>query len=473
MGQGKAGPADVEACDTYAFVDFGTTLRPWDGFGVNYVEMAQTFDYVNAPQDYGGFSILSEVQRQEIIELIFGEEGLQPDLIKMFLDPLHQQTPGATFEHAAMTQWMRYFVSEGLERSAARNQPLEIITTLYGPPGWAKKQRDIGGRDPDEAQFDNMARYMVSWIEYLRQEGFPVRYASINNESANQYSWDVNGAGFKGIDYDAYWTPEQVAEFMTVLRTHLDQEGLEQVGVTPGETANWSTFHQKNYSWAIVKDPEALKAMDLITSHSFGAMNVVTSSGISLLRSAKPELHAWVTSHSWGKVDMHMSDQIVNNINKAKVNAIIPWAVSQRPAVWRNFDPNPAAPIQVLEDSTYEVNANYYFYKQYTRAGKGGKVVCPVSSTAGSGVHLLAFGQGSSDEPDAFVVVNLNDWSTKQLAIRVIGSAKKYRAVRSSRKYGYQLIEKYEEAGSYEVQDGYLLYTVPRHSVTTFFAEGG
>ena len=55
-------------------VQFDRILRSWDGFGVNYVEAAQTRDYVNEPQDYGGFSTLSEASRKEIITLIFGDD---------------------------------------------------------------------------------------------------------------------------------------------------------------------------------------------------------------------------------------------------------------------------------------------------------------------------------------------------------------------------------------------------------------
>jgi len=45
-------------------VDFATTLRDWGGFDVNYVEAAQTRDYQAQSQEYGGFSLLSEADRQ-------------------------------------------------------------------------------------------------------------------------------------------------------------------------------------------------------------------------------------------------------------------------------------------------------------------------------------------------------------------------------------------------------------------------
>ena len=68
---------------TRAEVDFTRTLQNWDGFGFNYVETAHSYDYNKFPQEYGGFSLLTEKQKQEIINLVFGEDGLKPGIIKI------------------------------------------------------------------------------------------------------------------------------------------------------------------------------------------------------------------------------------------------------------------------------------------------------------------------------------------------------------------------------------------------------
>src|SRR5690606_2071523 len=79
--------ASAGAADIRVTVDFSKHLRVWDGFGVNYVEASQTRDYQADPQEYGGFSLLEEAERQQILEMIFGPDGLKPGLLKMFLDP--------------------------------------------------------------------------------------------------------------------------------------------------------------------------------------------------------------------------------------------------------------------------------------------------------------------------------------------------------------------------------------------------
>ncbi len=144
-----------EAAD--AQVQFDNKVRTWDGFGVNYVEAAQTRDYRKRPQEYGGFSTLSEEKRRQILDMIFGPDGLKPGIVKMFLDSLHEGmsesdndngdpnvTDMSRFDHKTTTKWMRYFVREGLERTRARGADLQIITTLYGPPDGLPSRNSFG-----------------------------------------------------------------------------------------------------------------------------------------------------------------------------------------------------------------------------------------------------------------------------------------------------------------------------------------
>ncbi len=46
-------------------VHFDRTLRPWEGFGFNYVEETQFRKIETNRQDYGGFSYLDEESRQD------------------------------------------------------------------------------------------------------------------------------------------------------------------------------------------------------------------------------------------------------------------------------------------------------------------------------------------------------------------------------------------------------------------------
>ncbi|MCU0519904.1 MAG: hypothetical protein MUF84_04330 [Anaerolineae bacterium] len=463
-------------------VDFSMTLRDWDGFGVNYVEAAQTRDYLADPQEYGGFSILTEVQRQEILDLIFGEDGLKPGLVKMFLDPFHQAEPGsgynfgptaidlAAYDHETTTQWMRTFVRDGLKRTRARGADLRIIATLYGPPGWMTLQKFIRGRDIDPALKHEVAKYLVSWAKYLREvEGFPVAYVCLHNEGEDWMRWPLDGstADRPNHDYNLYWPPAQVVEFLKLVPPVLAAEGMADVGVAPGETTNWYRFSEWGYADAIADDPEALVNLGLITSHGFkGAergrwYGDWRSLGTDILRAGRPDLHAWVTSTSWARMDVDFVNEIRNNIYCAKVNAIIPWACIQRPGKWVGGDPNPGTAFEVYDDGTYAVKPGYFFYKQVSCAGQPGMRVARVLSND-SEIGLIAFAGNGTGNPDAFVVLNMAERAVP-LSIEVRGTGfTAFDAMRTGPD------ESYVALGMAALDAGAITYEAPAGSVTTF-----
>jgi len=474
-----AGTAAGQAMDFQAVraeVDFSKTLRGWDGFGVNYVEVPQSLDYSKDPQEYGGFSLLSEAERQRILDMTFGDDGLKPGIVKMFFDPFHQEEPGGPFDHETTTRWMRYFVREGLKRTRARGDDLTIITTLYGPPAWATRQKFLRGRDLDPARKYDLARYMIDWVRYLREEeGLPVKYLSLHNEGEDWMRWPTDGASGnigRGHDYNLFWPPEQVVDFLTFMRPMLDAAGLQDVGLTPGECTNWYRFSAWGYADAITDDDGALANLGLVTSHGFYGGNYGRwfgehrSVGIDVLRGRRPDLHAWVTSTSWSKMDADNLKEMHGNIYTAKVNGITPWACIQRPAKWVGGDPNPGTAFRIAEDGTYEVLRGYYYYKLLTRAGQPGMAIARTMAMD-SEIALIGFARNGTEYPDAFVLVNISKWN-KRVAVQVRGcGGKQFDACRTSDES-----DRFQSLGTVTLADDDVLdYTAPARSATAFYAQ--
>lgn len=458
-------------------VDFDKILRQWDGFGFNYVQTPQTLDYKTDPQEYGGFSLLTEQERREVIDLVFGDDGLKPSIVKMFLDPWHQKEPGGKFDHQTTTKWMRYFVREGLKKTRARGDKLQIITTLYGPPPWATKQKFLRGRDLDPDQKYNLANYIIDWVDYLKAtEHFPVKWISLHNEGEDWRRWPADGMDGNighGHDYNMFWPPEQVVDFLKFMRPMLDERGLNDVGLTPGECSNWYRFSHWGYADAIADDDGALQNLGLIVSHGFYNgrygrwFGEHRSAGIDLIRAKRPDIHAWVTSTSWSKMDVDNLKEHHGNIYTAKVNGIIPWAGIQRPAKWVGGDPNPGCAINVDEQGNYTVRRGYYYYKQVSRAGQPGMGVARTMAMD-SEVAIIGFARNGTDNADAFVVINLAT-EDKKLAVKVCGGASKnYQAFRTTD----DAKDLYAGIGDVQLNaDDVLLYTAPARSATTFFAK--
>lgn len=458
-------------------VKFDQKIRDWDGFGFNYVETAQTPDYDKFPQEYGGFSLLDENEKAEIIDLIFGKNGLKVGLVKMFYDPFHQTEPGGAYDHETTTKYMREFVRKGLAKTRSWGGDLNIITTLYGPPAYMTLQKVIRGRDLNPEYKEDLADYLVSWVKFLRdEEGFPINYVSLHNEGEDWERWPLDGKDPNighGHDYNMYWRPGLVAEMMILTNEKLKEAGLINVGVTPGETTNWYRFSYWGYSDEIAENNEAVDAIGLITSHGFyvgsyenrwfGDHNCM---GTELIRTKKPDLHAWVTSTSWSKMDTKNIKEMHDNIYSSRVNGIIPWAGIQRPVQWVGGDPNPGSAFTVHEDGSYEIRRGYYFYKQITHPGQPGTYVCRTLSND-TELPVIAFAKGKSKAVDAFIVTNMNSKKEKPMVIKISGTKSiGFKAFRTTE----DETEKYSEIGVFETKNGELFYEAPAGSVTTFYA---
>ncbi len=453
-------------------VHFDKTLQDWDGFGFNYVEVCQTPDYKEFKQEYGGFSILPQASRDTILQMVFGEKGLKVGLVKMFLDAIHQPLGNGKYNHTETTEWMRYFVKNGLEITRKRGSDLQIITTLYGPPAWAFKSGELRSRDLNPEKFERLTEYEIDWIKFLLNEGLSVKYFSLHNQGDQPFNFPLDGSGYllNGKDYNAYWSPQQVVEYVKLLRKKMDENGLQQIGVTPGETSRWHFFQDYGYAPHLSWDDEALNSLGLISSHGFHKSKFSEwfgeqrSAGTDLLRSKRPELHAWTTSSGFLDMSVNYAKEVHGNIYTAKVNGYIPWAGIQRPEHWINQEWNPGTCFYVREDGSFEILQGYYLYKQISRAGQSGmKVATAIANW--KHLHIIAFSSNGTSNPDAFVVMNLDE-KDKALNVFTEGSkSKEFEAFRTND----EKTEQYNNIGKFENKEGLIQYLAPARSVTTFF----
>jgi hypothetical protein len=362
---------------------------------------------------------------------------------------------------------MRYFVKNGYTTLQQNSNTMQIITTLYGPPGWATILDKINGRDLDEKKFDALAAYMVNWVSYLRNnEQLPVKYISIHNEGEDLYRWDLSGkySSLGEADYNAFWRPHQVSEMVRLLGIKLKEQELADVRPTNGEPTLWERFYRHGYAVDLFDNDSALKELGLITSHAFGDNSV--DGNIHLLHAKRPDLHRWTTSCTWGNMDVDFLKGFIDQIYNMKVNAIIPWACVQTSS-WVGGDPNPGTAIRINPDSTYSIQPGYWRYMHLTRIGKPGMSVAPVMKSPEKPFHhIVAFGKNETDNPDAFMILNTYMWASKSIKLKIDNSRyKKFIAYRTS----HSLEEKYKEIGLFKPdKDGYIEYNAPKRSVTTF-----
>ncbi|MCP5116375.1 MAG: hypothetical protein GY953_36560, partial [bacterium] len=272
-----------------------------------------------------------------------------------------------------------------------------------------------------------LGEYLAAWLLYLRDvEKFPIKYISLHNEGEARRRWPADGSipnWEKGHDYNLYWPPEQVVDFLGFLPGMLQHFGLDEIGVTPGETTSWKYFTIDGYGSAIAMNPLAFRNIGLVTSHSFNNQAV---GGVDTLRwrdiqnRSQRELKVWVTSTSWSKMTVDFISQWTKDLYDVRVNALIPWACVQTDT-WVGGDPNPGTAFRVDRKGGWKVEPGYFYYKQVTRAGQPGTRVAGVVSND-KDIHLMAFARARTEHPDAFVVMNTSE-TEKKFRMRVKGSS--------------------------------------------------
>ncbi len=462
-------------------VNFGRTLQNWDGFGVTYVEAAQTHDPAANPQDYGGLSMMSEEDQRFVLNAVFGDEGLHPSLAKIFITPFGQQNPPETlpdsktpldstaYDFGAQSAGMSRaiaFQQEGLRLTRARGDDLVMLATLYGPPAWMTVQKAFRGRDLAPDCRDALANYLVAAARFCREQGLPIQYLSLHNEGESWRRW--NAAGYTdnwNHDYNYLVTPELAADLLARVAQTISRAHIERLGVAPGEASNWTVFSQWGYPSAIENNPAALEALELITSHGFYGTDRYwpgdwRSAGIDRLRERKPGLKAWVTSASWGKMDVFFLWEIFHSIYSAKINGYIPWACIQNHSQWSGGDPNPGTAILVDDNGQPSLTKGYYFYKQATWAGPSGASVVD-TWTNDSVVCLIGFGPGKGRDCENMVLLNIANEETA-VTIRVHNARS-----RSFAMYRTSDTEQFAPLGACPAENGAMSLTVPPRSATT------
>jgi hypothetical protein len=268
-----------------------------------------------------------------------------------------------------------------------------------------------------------------------------------------------------------YWPVSQVVDYVKLVREVLDANGMHDVRVSPGETSNWLRFAQWGYAEELAADPDAAAALGLITSHGFHAgcwkepgiaghwAADWRSAGIDALRARKPELHSWVTSTSWSRMNAGFVWELMHNIYSSKNNAIIPWACIQRPSLWKQGDPNPGTAFRVSDKGALTVEPGYYFYKQACIAGRPGMRVCS-AYTNDTCCGVIGFARGSSDHPNALVLINAGD-ADASLTLNLRGAGSAWHATRTSAD------EHCVDLGTQACTDGVMPCVAPAGSVTT------
>ncbi len=433
-----------------AHVDFSRKLRDWDGFGICFSDKAAV--------DPGEYFPLNESHKRFLQE-VFGPDGLRMGIAKMFIDPFRLNYCQQDSDEDRIVEVNEYHFQDlpsfhaqvahyALEVVRSWGGELKIILSGLCPPAWMTRQKELSGRDLDPVNRIPYSRYLVAWVRYLSvSEKLPIYCLSLHSRGEMWQLWDSYGIPkYSNTGMNLYWSPEMVVDFLKLIRRQLDHNGLEHIGLSPGDTKNWGNFYDWGYADQILEDPLALSAISLLTSNAnlSGNSNDFCSTGIDLIHEKRPDLHAWVTTDELRNILPGSISALYKLIYRTKANSVILSTTIKK------------------KDGGFAQIKDLSFLKPVCKAGQPGMGVCQVRCN-GSDISIIGFSRNSTRNTDSFVLINddKQDWN---IPVEIRGSASaKFSVYRTSES------ENFLRLPDVPVKEGKIRYLAPAKSVSGFY----
>lgn len=233
------------------------------------------------------------------------------------------------------------------------------------------------------------ARYLVQYARFYRQEGIRIQDIGFTNEP----DWTASYASMR-------FTPEQAAEFLTVIGPIARRDGLR---VACCDSFGWQ--QSDAYAQAIESDPAARRYLSLLTGHGYAS-----PADQPLSTTARTWMSEWApasTSDGWneewdsgrGTDGIALAQRIHDTLALADASAFLYWLGSSRGAT--------AALVQIDDaNDAYRVSSRLYAFAAYSRFIRPGAVRIGVD-TAREGLEVSAY--RNADGTEVVEIINTSD----------------------------------------------------------------
>lgn len=403
---------------------------------INWNEEHQVIDGFGVAQAGWAADLFTYPQRDEVASLLFGESGLDINMLRGQVFPHYWDSEADSTYHIEDDVDMPlndpYFqtaTADDLDRRgqlwvskvAYKNYNVnKLFFSTWTPPAFMKTNgaRQQGSLKPESYQM--FANYLAGFCKAYKQAGLDVYAMS-----------PVNEPNFATPDWNSCkWAEADLAKFIVEnMGPTFEREGLN-AKIVFGEVAQWSTLllgqlnlvSAKKYVENVIKaDERVVQYADVAAGHGYDLPNIPYEFPIEPYDvAASKGLNVWLTeiSTTYDTFDASMdngikwAEKFYKFLAKADVNALIWWA-GARPGS------NNEALIQ-LNDGNYVVTKRYEVFGNYTRYIKSGSVRITADKSIGAPSGLLISSYKKGNE---WVVVAVNK-SSKEISTTIKLSGK-------------------------------------------------
>lgn len=414
LALGATACSDVELIDEGAKnVEVESRALLTNEVNIKWNEEHQKIDGFGVAQAGWAANLFTYPQRDEVTALLFGEDGLNINMLRGQVFPHYWDSETDSTYHIEDNVDMPlsdpYFqtaTSDDLDRrgqlwvSKVAYQQYNVNKLFFStwtPPAFMKTNgaREQGSLKPE--CYEKFANYLTGFCKAYKQAGLDVYAIS-----------PVNEPNFATPDWNSCkWAEADLAKFIVEnMGPAFEREGLN-TKIVFGEVAQWSTLvlgylnlvSAKKYVENVIKaDERVVQYADVAAGHGYDLPNIPYEFPIEPYDMATSKgLDVWLTevSTTYDTFDASMNNGIkwaekfYKFLAKADVNALIWWA-GARPGT------NNEALIQ-LNDGNYVVTKRYEVFGNYTRYIKSGSVRITAEKSLGapSGLLVSSFKNGN------------------------------------------------------------------------------
>lgn len=211
--------------NTLRMSDLSDSVTPWNP-DLNETTNVTINDFVEYQAFYGTGAALTysaayvidrSPDRDAIIEYLFGEDGLNIQLVRLAVGAsdfvpasVGHYTYDDTLNNAADVDLNHFSIEKDriilsiLQDALLINPNITFIAAPWSAPAWMKDNKSLYMGSLQVMYYDDYARYLVRYVEEMRNNGIEIHYLSIQNEPFYASS------SYPGM----YWSLETTREFL-------------------------------------------------------------------------------------------------------------------------------------------------------------------------------------------------------------------------------------------------------------------
>ncbi|PKL00562.1 MAG: hypothetical protein CVV56_05435 [Tenericutes bacterium HGW-Tenericutes-1] len=293
--------------NTLAFSNIGVNINDWNTGSKSTLTI--TIDDSVQYQPFGGtgaaltyssaYLINNSVDRDEIIEYIFGDDGMNVSLIRLCVGASDYVTPSIghysyndTVGNVADPELTQFSIEKDqviidvLKDALEVNPDIVFMAAPWSAPAWMKTSNSLYQGSLKSIYFETYANYLIKFIQAYALEGIEINYLSVQNEPY-----------YASYEYPGMtWTVSSTRQFVGVyLGPLLEAAGLDTKIMIWDHNPVDNSGNIIKFPTQVISDTASAQYVDAVGIHCYTGDDSDMYDYLDYLRTDAPNLEVFMT----------------------------------------------------------------------------------------------------------------------------------------------------------------------------------